>query len=120
MLLTLLRSQGTVTGDLVATESGFDSTEITGTLLVQGNLSASEAGPVYVVPDYWAIGYAVDDEQFTGFDDFSAVGVLVPTAPLLPPAGKVIGKLTRPQFYQPMFTGRVRKKRQEDIVLLGV
>lgn len=51
-----------------------------------------------------------------GSDTFVATGSIQSIAP----AGKVVGRLIRPEFYQPMFTGRVRKKRQEDIVLLGV
>lgn len=36
-----------------------------------------------------------------------------------PPAGGVVGKPIRPQFYQPLFTGRPKKRRQQDIVFLG-
>jgi hypothetical protein len=36
-----------------------------------------------------------------------------------PPAGGIGSKPIRPQDYQPMFTGRSRRRRQEDIVFLG-
>jgi hypothetical protein len=138
-------AQGTagVTGNLAATESGADTAALAGVVLVQGSVAAQETGSdtlscegvVRVQGDLAAQETGADTFAATGTvgsvitgtlaatesgsDTFSATGSLGPSAEYFPPAGGVVGKPIRPQFYQPLFTGRPKKRRQQDIVFLG-
>lgn len=123
MLLTLLQSSGAgpgvITGNLAAAESGADTAALAGVVLVQGSVAAQESGEdVFSCEGVVPVRGALSVTE-AGSDTFSATGSLGPSAEYFPPAGGVVGKPIRPQFYQPLFTGRPKKRRQQDIVFLG-